>query len=144
MYNTWLRSLSAKFRTHEDTTIFACLFVQQSEERELLCYQIMPYSLGIFTSAGKLIIDSFRIDIVFIGSTFKTNRKRLELLTVIVSCTELGILLAHFLIELGTSSAYSSIQESLTLFLTNLKEKIPTLKPHFFFTDKEMAQIQAI
>lgn len=84
------------------------------------------------------------MDEVLIDSTFKTNRQKMELFTVIVSCMGVGFPIAYLLLEAGTGSGLKCREESLTFFLQHIRNKFPRLRPHFFFTDKEQAQIHSI
>lgn len=104
----------------------------------------MQYKIGIISKLGKQIVESFRIDEVLTDLTFKSNNKSLELIALIVSCMDVGFLLSKFLLEPGAKDAYKSREESLSILLQSLKDKLPNFKLFFFSTDKESSHIQSI
>ena len=81
---------------------------------------------------------------MFIGSTYKTKNEGIELFGVMAFCMGTGFPIAYFLLEPGTKGENKSREESLTGFLTTLKNKFIAVNPSFFFTDKESSQINAI
>lgn len=74
----------------------------------------------------------------------QTNRQKMELFVVIISCMGVGFPLSYFLLEPGTGSGLSSREKSLTSWLQAIRGAVPKLKPTFFFTDKDVAQIKSI
>ncbi len=75
---------------------------------------------------------------VLIDSAHKTISSGFELFTVIVRCIGVGFPLAFLFFE------GNCIFDVLLSFLTNIRNRVKSLKPKFFFTDKYMGQIHAI
>lgn len=55
-----------------------------------------------------------------------------------------GLSFVYFLLDAGNGHGIKSREESLMLFMSNLKTIVPQLQPSFFFTDIESSQIKAI
>lgn len=99
-----------------DPMISSRLFIENSTELHLLSYQVMPLVTGTYTELGKHIVENWTVKEVFIDSTFKTNRQRLELFAVIETVLCTGFLIAYFLLEPATSGGYSTREKSLSIF----------------------------
>lgn len=144
IYNAWQSIMMTKFKRHEDPRESALLYITECPNLHVMHVQSSPYGLSFHTIVGNTIMKFWRVEELLIDSTFKTNKDRLELFTVIASCMGAGFPIAYFLLEAGTGNGLKSREESLTLFLSNLKVQFPRLCPSFFFTDKETSQIKAI
>lgn len=144
VYNVWLKSFSSRYKKHADPIQSSLLYMEASGELEQICVLEEPFAMGCVTKIGEHIVTNWRVEEVFIDSTFKTNKNKLELFALIASCMGVGFPIAYFLLEAGTGNGLRNREESLTLFLTNVASRFPDLKPTFFFTDKEQAQISAI
>lgn len=96
VYNTWLATISDRFRRHQDPVQSTVVYLKESEEIETLCMQDAPLGIGMITTLGREIVDNWRVEELFIDSTFKTNNSRLELFAVIASCMGVGFPIAYF------------------------------------------------
>lgn len=95
-------------------------------------------------SIGINIVAEYRIKEVLFDSTLKTNKNKLELFAVFVSCFGTGFPLAYFSLEAGTDGGNNSKKESISFFLEKVKERCQLLNPSFVLTDKEVSQINAM
>ncbi len=78
---------------------------------------------------------------ICIDATYKTNRQGCELYAVIMNVNGVGFPLAYLLLQLKTGIAFNKTV-MLQRFLMCLKER--GLMPRYVFTDKDVAQINAL
>lgn len=144
VYNLWSSVMVGKFKRHNDPHQSAIIYIEECDSLHILGVQSNPFGLAFSTEIANHIMQSWKVTEILIDSTFKTNKQKLELFTVIGSCMGAGFPLAYFLLEAGTGSGLKSREQSLTFFLTHLKNKLQNLNPCFTFTDKETAQIKSL
>lgn len=72
------------------------------------------------------------------------NNQQFELFSPIASLLGTSFPIGFSSLKPGTSGAFHFRKESLKCFLEFVREKIPGMRPVFFFTDKEISQINVI
>lgn len=144
VYYNWIILLADRLRMHHDPRVSAHLYVQICDELELLYHHIVPYSLAFVTKLGNEIAELWKAFVILVDPSFKTNNEKLELYAVIATGMGNGFPLRCLISGPGTSWFFCSRTESLLIFLSSIRKRIPALHSDFLFTDKESAQIPAI
>lgn len=144
VYHAWAEALSSSFRRHTDPVESVKRYVRESDTVKFIYEQTRPDGIGFATSLGSQLVKDFRVEEVLIDSTYKTNKQKMELFAVIASSMGAGFPIAYFLLAPGTCGDLKPREQSLSFFLAHVREYFPTLRPSFFFTDKEPAQINSI
>lgn len=91
------------------------------------------------------IVNHENVEEYHVDSTFKTNQLGYELFGVIATVHGVGFPIAYMLLRIEPSA--SNITETRTSIITQFFEKLcdnEHLRPAFFFSDKDMGQINAI
>lgn len=138
----WKEAIKGQFMYDENPFISSVMYAKNAENFEIIFEQNAPYALGVVTSIGKQLTALFSCTEVFIDSTYKTNRSKIELFTVLVSVFGVGFPVGYLLLEQSTDD--TPRMESISKYLSLLKTSLPSLKPVVFFTDKDKGQISAI
>ena len=120
------------------------IYLDECETMHQIGLQSNPFGLAFHKNICNQILNEWRVKEILIDSTYKTNKQKSELFTVIASCMGAGFPLCYFLLDAGTEGLLKTREESLTFFLKSIKEKFPNLRPSFVFTDKDTSQIKAI
>lgn len=144
VYNEWLNVISSRFKRDENPEKSALIYLDSSLHLTKIHTQVNPFGVSFATSIGEKVVSNWRVEEIFIDSTFKTNKSKLELFVIIASCMGAGFPIAYFLLEPGTGGGLKYRQESIDMFLKSVIAHYPSLKPSFFYTDKEQAQISSI
>lgn len=103
-----------------------------------------PFGLGVFTTLGIKVSAAMNISKLLIDSTCKTNSTKLEIFPIIGSIMGSGFPQAYFLLSPGREDYDISRKESICAFLLAFRVAFTDLNPAFFFTDKDMGQINSI
>lgn len=138
----WREAVKHNFMFHDDPYESVIEGVNRASHLSLVMHHTARFSLAVKTSIGDIVLSKFDCTKVFIDSTLKTNRSKLELFTVIVSVCGTGFPVSYLLLEQCTDE--NRRMDMLTVFLKSLKVNLPNLKPVFFFTDKDKGQMKAI
>lgn len=144
VYNTWIDSISSRFRLDVNPIKSLKMYLENSQELNFVLEQNNPFENCIVPNIGKHILNNWYVKECLIDSTFKTNKQRYELFAVIITCLGVGFPLAYFSLEPGRGNGLKSREESITAFLQSIANLFPSLKPSFFMTDEEVAQIKYI
>lgn len=142
VYRVWKSMMVSHFKKNENPRTSSLHYLEQSKELHLIHFQERPWGIAFSTDLGDDISGRFRLEELFIDSTHKTNNEGLELFVIIGFVLGVGFPLAYFILEPGTGEM--SREDSLTNFLSAYRKHRQHVKPSFFFTDKEPAQIAAI
>ena len=133
VYYCWLESIGSMFKRGKDSKLSADQFLIDSKEFQTIWEQKEPYGTGFLTNLGKQLSAKVPIREVFIDSTYKTNKEKLELFALIGSVMGTGFPLAYMLLE-SSSTTFSDCptrQQSICLFLSSVRAFLPSLKPSF-------------
>lgn len=123
VYNRWMSVVTSRFKRTEEPRRSAEMYISDCPTLHMLVKQGNPYGLGFYTEIGREILENWRVEEVLIDSTFKTNKEKLELFSLIGSCMGTGFPLAYFLLQGGTGGALKSREESLTFFLNSVRSR---------------------
>lgn len=81
---------------------------------------------------------------VFFIDLNKISGQKFELFPAMASVFEIGFPIDYLLFRSDTSLAFKFREKCSELFLKSFKDKVPGLRPAFFFTDKETSYSDAI
>lgn len=84
---------------NEDPHISSALYANQAKNLRIVMEQTSPFAVGVTTTIGDKVCSFFKCTEAFIDSTYKTNRRKLELFTVIVCVFAVGIPVGYLLLE---------------------------------------------
>lgn len=91
------------------------------------------YNRNLFYNhVGRKYTKRIRVDEVLIDSTVNTNRQKIELFYVILSCMEVGIPIAYLLLDSGTGSGLNKREKSLTFVFKHIRKQFHRLRPKVF------------
>lgn len=146
VYNVSAANMASKFKRHENhqNICYAIIYIDECDSICEIGNQTNPFGLWFTTSIAQQIVSKWRLDEILIDFTYKRNKQKLELFTAIGSFVGTGFTLCYFLLQAVTCVVLKTREQSLPFPLENLKEKFRTLKPAFFFSDKETSQIKVI
>lgn len=77
-------------------------YIQENSDVDIIDDQNFLFEVVFRPFVGKEVLSCWRVHEALVDPAFKTNRQKLELLAVMVSCMGVGISLEYFLIEAGT------------------------------------------
>ena len=103
-----------------------------------------PFALGFITSLGVTSCEHVDVKELFIDSTFKTNRQKIELFAVLGTVLGTGFPIAYLLLAPTDEINVIPRKEILKRFLSAMRDVLPNVRPIFFFSDKDAGQLNAI
>lgn len=96
------------------------------------------------TSLDLCIVERHKISGLFVDSTFKSNRKKVEVFAVILSVMRTGFLLGYLFLGSGSFACDGWQESQITLFSIQLRNACPPLNPDFFYTDNGAGQMRQL
>ena len=137
--------MQAFYKRDDDVKTSGRLLLRESSEMEEILYSETPYAIGFVCAHGVDLCEKVRGDEAFIDSTYKTNSSKPELFAVLGSFLGKGFPIAYLLLQEGCGESRTADRKKVIYdFLLALKTRVSSLKPVFFFSDKDFGQIHAI
>lgn len=106
-------------------------YVENSTEFTTIFSHVKPYALGFLTKLGMELCEKYTIKELFIDSTYKTNREKVELYSVMASVMGLGFPISYFLLGPRENNRETRRKEVILMYLKQLRESSPSLSPLF-------------
>lgn len=144
VYNAWKSVCQTSFAKDADPLVSAVNLLRESDSLEEIMVLKKPFTFAFTTQIGREFVSKYRIEELFIDSTFKTNGQKLEVFCVIGSLHGTGFPIAYLFLASSDGKDDLKRMDVLALFLQSLRRTLPSLSPSFFFSDKDKGQMHGI
>ncbi|CAB4438821.1 unnamed protein product [Rhizophagus irregularis] len=137
----WVELGKTRYKRDEDSFISAEKWLIE-KSYQVIFQKENPKALGFLTELWNILQDSqFKIREIGVDATYNTNNLKFELYVVHAEVDGIGVPLAYLFIE-NNGNCGNGVRTGVIIdFLVQLKTR--GLKPDFFITDKDFAQISA-
>lgn len=142
VYYQWKKSVRSLFERHRDPRLSMLNLVSTCANPAAMFTAMNPFALGAAAKFSSEIIRRHGCGEVFIDSTYRTNSEKLKIFCVFTSFAGSGFPLVYLFLKPGTETL--SRKRAISGFFTSLREFLSQLRPMFFFTDKDVGQMEGI